>query len=72
MHKGKILWRGHPSSRKLDEDINALIAGEEVSFDEPKNDSEPASEEPASHVEEAEIQEKLTAAHGLLAGLQEA
>ena len=28
---GKIVWIGHPSSRKLEEDINALLEGKEIS-----------------------------------------
>lgn len=32
VHKGKILWRGHPSERNLAEDITALSEGQEVSF----------------------------------------
>lgn len=30
VHKGKILWRGHPSGRTLADDINGLIEGRDV------------------------------------------
>jgi len=69
VHKGKILWRGHPFERKLAEDINALIYGTEVSFESAK--SEAAAEEPSSHVPSEEISAKLSSAHELLAAFNQ-
>ena len=64
VHKGKILWRGHPSERKLEEDINGLIEGREVSFGGSGNES---SESNASTISAEEVTEKLNQTKEILA-----
>ena len=49
---GKILWLGHPSSRKLEEDINALIEGKEVSFSSGGGDNDESNALSAEEFEE--------------------
>ena len=55
MKNGKILWTGHPSERKLEEDINNLINGIEVSFGVGQNDEK----EENQALEEADFDTRL-------------
>lgn len=68
-HKGKILWRGHPSERKLDEDINGLIEGREVSFGGAADDSAESNSSQAMPAEE--VTEKLNQVKEILASFRE-
>ena len=68
-HKGKILWRGHPSERKLDEDINGLIEGREVSFGGAANDS--AESTGSASMSAEEVTEKLNQVKEILASFKE-
>lgn len=42
---GKIVWIGHPASRKLEEDINALLEGKELSGVEGGDEEEEGGDE---------------------------
>mmetsp|Transcript_19530 Transcript_19530/g.35725 ORF Transcript_19530/g.35725 Transcript_19530/m.35725 type:complete len:494 (+) Transcript_19530:2577-4058(+) len=62
VHKGKILWRGHPSERKLDQDISGLIAGTPITVGGQGDEASPSEPEPTRE----ELEEKATTAKELL------
>lgn len=49
---GKVLWSGHPSERKLEEDINGLIEGKDVFTANAPEPAEAAEENPLMSEEE--------------------
>jgi thiol-disulfide isomerase/thioredoxin len=63
VHKSKVLWIGHPSERKLEEDINSLIEGKsiEVKIDAPAAAGAAQDYTPEAHNEMlTRASEKLT------------